>query len=57
MSIYHCNECQGQFDSDFVGCNFDPRSEYDLICDDCECDIKQVQERDFIDFLGGVCCA
>ena len=36
MSIYNCNECQGQFDSDFVGCNFDPRSEYDLICDDCD---------------------
>ena len=36
MSIYHCNECQGQFDSDFVGFNFDPRSEHDLICDDCD---------------------
>ena len=40
MSIYKCNECDSQKDSDYVGCSFDPRSEHELLCEDCSVSVN-----------------
>lgn len=36
MSVFRCNICDEQIDSDFHGCYEDPQDKTELICESCE---------------------
>jgi len=35
MSVFRCNICDEQIDSDFHGCHEDPKDKCELICTNC----------------------
>ena len=40
MSIFRCNICDEQVDSDYYGCYEDPEDVGELICDSCNDELE-----------------
>ena len=45
MSVYRCNHCEKVIDSDYEGCEGDPRDDCALLCLDCFYEISVPTER------------
>lgn len=44
MSVFRCNECDEQIDSDFHGCFEDPKDEEECICQQCYWDLYEEED-------------
>lgn len=45
MSMFLCNECDNQIDSDFYGCHEDPKNKHELICQECYDELYEEEEE------------